>query len=257
MPSNVNYSYLSGINSFPTTKMESVNKLITENSLTRLINRLLDLDGYIITEQLAEKNSNSEIIGNGGTRLPINSDLNLKSITFRNNLFEFVIRGYYFSVNASDLITMLDNYIETQSPTTKIGLFARIFIDNTNPNYPELVGQTAYEDDLKNQEEDPNYIVRFEEGRHYGVQFFCCPLDEIPAPYHPVLSDPTTGLIDGIGSTYLYFDLMLLEYFINDETHVNGNYIPFASMNKFSTQAVNIIDGGVLTLYNNTITTNE
>ena len=166
MPNNTNYSYLSGINSFPTTKMESVNKLITENSLTRLINRLLDLDGYIITEQLAEKNSGSEIIGNGGTRLKINDDLNLNSIIFRNNLFEFVIRGYYFSVEVDPLVSMLTDYVTAQHPETNVGLYARIFIDNTNPNYPELVGQTAYEDDQEN----------FEEGKHYGVQFFVCQL---------------------------------------------------------------------------------
>lgn len=242
MPNNTNYSYLSGINSFPTTKMESVNKLITENSLTRLINRLLDLDGYIITEQLAEKNSSSEIIGNGGTRLKINDDLNLNSIIFRNNLFEFVIRGYYFSVEVEPLVSMLTDYVTAQHPDTNVGLYARIFIDNTNPNYPELVGQTAYEDDSEN----------FEEGKHYGVQFFVCPTNEKPAPYHPTLPvDQNTQVIEGLGTEYLYFDLMLLKYFTGDETHINGNYIPFDSMNKFSTQAIDIIDGGVLKLYNN------
>ena len=244
MPStNTNYSYLTGINSFPTTKMESVNKLITENSLTRLINRLLDLDGYIITEQLAKRDASSEVLGNGGSRLKINDDINLNEVIFRNNLFEFVIRGYYFSVELESIVSMMTDYINAQHPTQKVGLYARIFIDNTNPNYPEPVGQTAYEDDPED----------FEEGKHYGVQFFICPVNQKPAPFHPVLSDPTTGTIEGLGTNYLYFDLMLLEYFFGDNNHINGTYIPFESMNKFSTQAVDIIDGGVLKLYNNTV----
>ena len=36
---------------FPSTKTKTINKLITENSLTRLLNRLLDVDSYIITSE--------------------------------------------------------------------------------------------------------------------------------------------------------------------------------------------------------------
>lgn len=243
---NTTYYYYSDINSFPTTKMESVNKLITENSLTRLINRLLDIDGFIITDGLAMKDYN-ETIGNGGKHLKINSNLKIDQIKFQNDLLEFVIRGYYFSIDIKKLETELRNYIDINHPGNSVGLFARIFIDNTNVNYPELVGQTAYEEH-QGDEQNP-----FSEGKHYGVQFFICRVDpdSKPEPFHPVLSDPTTGIIEGLGINYLYFDLLLLKYIYNDNTEVNGIYVPFESLCKFDSHSVNIIDGGVLKLYDN------
>lgn len=236
---NTTYYYYSDINSFPTTKMESVNKLITENSLTRLINRLLDIDGFIITDGLAERGS-TEIIGNGGKHLKINDNLRLDSIDFRNNLFEFVIRGYYFSIPFTTLKSLMDSYIASYVGDNSVGLYARIFIDNTNPNYPELVGQTAYED-------DPEHFV---EGNHYGVQFFICPINNKPTPFHPSLPiDQSTQTIEGLGTTYLYFDLMLLEYIKGDDTVLEDTYIPFKSLCKFDSHSVDIIDGGVLELF--------
>ena len=229
--------YFSDINSFPTTKMGSINKLITENSLTRLINRLLDIDGYIITDGLSvNSGGGSEIIGNGGEHLKINSNLNINQILLRDDLFEFVIRGYYFSTDFSNLTNMMSDYIRTYTGSSSVGLFARIFIDKTNPDYPELVGQEAY--DGMTQEEEANF---------HGVQFFVCPLNEKPAPYHPNL-DNGRGEIEGLGTTYLYFDLMLLEYIKDDDTVSVGTYIPFESLCKFDSHSINIIDGGVLKL---------
>lgn len=232
------YNYYSNVNSFPTTKMESVNKLITENSLTRLINRLLDIDGFIITDGLSEADTGS--IGNGGEHLKINSNLDANSIAFKNDLFEFVIRGYYFSIDFSTIKNEMDSYINHHQPiSNSIGLYARIFIDNTNPNYPELVGQTAYEDDPES----------FIEGQHYGVQFFICNMGDKPVPFHPTLPiDQNTQEIQNLGTNYLYFDLLLLEYIYGDSEVKEGLYIPFESLSKFDSHSINIIDGGVLEL---------
>ncbi len=229
------YHYLSKINSFPTTKMGSINKLITENSLTRLINRLLDVDGFIITDGLADRDSVNQVIGNGGKHLSINTNLPLNKVVFRDGLLEFVLRGYYFAADVEELAEKLE---DEKGQTGSYGLFARIFIDNSNPDYPELVGQTAYEDDQEN----------FVEGLHYGVQFFVCPVDSKPEPYHPVLVGDGQSTIEDLGTDYLYFDLMLLEY-IRDEAGVpEGTYIPYSSLVKFDTHSQSVIDGGVINL---------
>ena len=244
------------INSFPTTKRESVNKLLTENSLTRLINRLLDVDGFIISDGLARNQDGnaSEIIGNGGQHLEINKNLNIEEINFRDNLFEFVIRGYYFSTNFNELRQTVnwDSYIENHTQLDRIGLFARIFIDNTNMEYPELVGQTAYENEGSVDTSGQQYYYASSESNnpYYGVQFFICPMDqegvaEKPVPYHPSLPiDEGTGQIEGLGNNYTYYDLLLLEYIRNDDIIQKGSYIPFDSLSKFDSHSTKIIDGG-------------
>lgn len=229
-----NYHYLSKVNSFPTTKMGSINKLITENSLTRLINRLLDVDGFIITDGLTEKGG-SEAIGNGGKHLKINTNLPLEDTIFRDGLLEFVIRGYYFAADIAELAAKLN---DEKGDDDSYGLFARIFIDNSNPNYPELVGQTAYEDDRDH----------FQEGLHYGVQFFVCPVNNKPEPFHPVLAQDENTPIQGLGTQYLYFDLLLLESIKNEVGVVDGTYVPYCSLVKFDNHSQSIIDGGVITL---------
>lgn len=238
MPNETTYYYSSNLNSFPTTKMGSINKLITENSLTRLINRILDVDGFIITDGLAEKNIGSETIGNGGKHLKINDNIPISQVDFRDDQFEFVIRGYYFSINVKELTDLMDTGKAAQ-PGVTLGLYARIFIDKTNPNYPELVGQTGYEEE---SEENP---------KHYGVQFFVCQPGSKPYPYHKVLADSNTNQIDpeNLGTNYLYYDLMLLKYIADDSTVQRGVYIPFGSLNKFDSHSQEIIDGGELVLF--------
>lgn len=232
------YSYLESINSFPTTKMGSINRLITENSLTRLINRLIDLDGFIITDGLAQKQpGGSEIIGNGGKHLKINSnlrvDLDGADVIFSRDIFEFVIRGYYFAVPYTDLINLiLPNTQQTPSETTC--LYARIFIDNHSAGYPELVGQKAYEEGTPGTDE----------GRNYCVQFFTTTGDSKPIPYHPCLDGDGVNPISGLGTYIYYYDLMLLKYFKGDDTVADGLYIPFESMCKFDSHSIDIIDGG-------------
>lgn len=244
------YYYMSNINSFPTTKRESVNKLLTENSLTRLINRLLDVDSFIISDGLATalNGSVSEAIGNGGKHLEINNNLRLDEINFKDDLFEFVIRGYYFSTNINELLlrTSWDSYIESHGAVDKIGLFARIFIDNTNSNYPELVGQNSFESNDPETTLDDDYL---------GVQFFICPINENgeaekPKPEHPVLPTTTDAItqeqvIEDLGNSYTYYDLLLIEYIRNNDTYRDGSYLPFDSLTKFDSHSVRIIDGGL------------
>lgn len=234
------YYYSSNINSFPTTKRESVNKLLTENSLTRLINRLLDVDGFIISDGLAKKLNGvaSEIIGNGGEHLEINTNLKLDEIVFKDDIFEFVIRGYYFSTNINDLLSSVSwsSYVnEIYSSLDRIGLFARIFIDNTNPDYPELVGQIGVEENSPSDNSGDSY---------YGIQFFVCPIDEKPTPYHPNLSQDYEP-IQGLGTDYTYYDLLLVEHIRNDEVFSEGDYLPFDSLSKFDSHSIRIVDGGV------------
>lgn len=240
------YYYSSNINSFPTTKRESVNKLLTENSLTRLINRLLDVDGFIISDGLAKRldGVESEIIGNGGKHLEINTNIRLDEINFKDNIFEFVIRGYYFSTNIDDLLNTVSwsSYVGeggTYYTSDKVGLFARIFIDNTNPDYPELVGQTGVEENNPSNSSGDSY---------YGIQFFICPIDDNgdadkPIPFHPSLSQDSEPII-GLGTNYTYYDLLLIEHIKNSDVFSEGDYLPFDSLTKFDSHSVRIIDGG-------------
>ena len=249
------------IHSFPTTKRESVNKLLTENSITRLINRLLDIDGFVISDGLAKKQDGvgSEVIGNGGQHLEINTNLNLEQITFKDDIFEFVLRGYYFSTGLKDFLTATNwnTYVTTHTQYDKIGLFARIYIDNTNADYPELVGQEAVEIQLNENTVDvealnAQYMYLEDSGHpYYGIQFFICPINnegvpDKPTPYHPSLPiDAETGTIDGLGSAYTYYDLLLIEYIRNNDEYADGSYIPFDSLSKFDSHSVRIIDGGM------------
>lgn len=115
---------------FPSTKTKTINKLITENSLTRLLNRLLDVDGYIITSEYPDT-------------ISINDEYDY--ITVANSLLdvdlEFNIRGYYFNLGTYSSVTSLiqNNYISLDSNST---IKAIIYVDEkSNPDYPELYGQ--------------------------------------------------------------------------------------------------------------------
>ena len=231
-------TYLNSVDNFPTTKRNSVNKLLTENSLTRLINRLIDKDGFIITEGLRSPSFQS---GDRGNLLDFNTNIKLRDVDFENNILEFMLRGYYFSVNLSDLLSSdkgvnWEHYVTTYGQdTTPFGLYARIFIDATDPNYPELLGQEAYDEELET---------------YKGVQFFVCSIDNKPSPSHPSIpTDAQTTLPIGLGSDYFYYDLLLLEYINNDSSVSKDTYIPFSSLNKFNTHTVEKIDGGEIILY--------
>lgn len=113
---------------FPSTKTQTINKLITENSLTRLLNRLLDVDGYVITSEFPV-----EYKINNYDYIPIETGLSTTNL-------EFCIRGYYFNLGSFEDIfsKILDEYDLIAGDVIK----AVIFIDDTsNPEYPELYGQ--------------------------------------------------------------------------------------------------------------------
>ena len=109
---------------FPSTKMMSVNKLITEGNLTSLINHLIDVDSYVIAPFNADF-TDIKII-DGQSYLHVNSTDDLS----------FIIKGYYFDLGKiSDIL---------KDQTLGKVLTALIRIDITNPKYPELAGQTDF-----------------------------------------------------------------------------------------------------------------
>jgi len=119
---------------FPSTKTKTINKLITENSLTRLLNRLLDVDSYIITSEYPNT---------------ISLNKAYDSITVSNDILdvdlEFNIRGYYFNLNTyRNVISLIrTEYGDLQTGDT---INAIIYVDETsNPEYPELYGQESLE----------------------------------------------------------------------------------------------------------------
>ena len=117
---------------FPSTKTKTINKLITENTLTRLLNRLLDVDGYIITSEYPDTisiNDEYDYITVANSLLDVDVDL------------EFNIRGYYFNLGTyAHVISLIqNNYISLDTNDT---IKAIIYVDEkSNPDYPELYGQ--------------------------------------------------------------------------------------------------------------------
>lgn len=135
---------------FPTTKMESVNKLITEGSLTRLINKLIDTDSYIIPLSTSfDANMETTYVSSIDTKL-----IKIQDISFSDDI-EFMLHGYYFNLGAvTDVIGPLrDNQL----------LAARIFIDTTNSDYPELHGELDAVNDLASIEVTDDVV--FEENQ--------------------------------------------------------------------------------------------
>ena len=84
---------------FPSTKMESVNKLITEGSLTRLINKLIDTDSYIIPPDSADLSNYTNT--DYGTMIEVENT--------KSDNIEFLLHGYYFNMgNINNLVTITD-----------------------------------------------------------------------------------------------------------------------------------------------------
>ena len=116
---------------FPTTKLEPVNKIISEGNLTRLINNLLDLDSYIIP-----LNDPAFDI----TYTEWDNALGKTLILFPPNMnpatnVEVMLHGYYFNLG-----TALSLAGELSSGQR---LFVKIIVDTTVENYPELFGELA------------------------------------------------------------------------------------------------------------------
>lgn len=195
------------VNSYPSTKRASVNKLLTENSVTRVINRLIDNDSYVIT--------------NGLSGIDYSTDIPAGEWANSSAPFEFVIHGYYFSIDkgtkASGLNYLMDavnfNYTDEAEHT----LYARIFIDKVDKDYPELYGQ-----------EDIG-------GKYMAIQFF---VDDESIEY------PSGGNPED----YDVYDAPLVKYMANDSETSWGRFVPLTSLFKFSSASIANIDGGEIIL---------
>jgi len=130
------------VSNFPSTKRASVNKLFTENTVTRMINRLIDKDGYVITNGIDWSDFTQDI--------PV--------AAWVNQDFEFVIHGYYFAISKDESQSGLQYLLsQTHFPTddAQHTLYARIIIDKEDSNFPELWGQ---DDELNNYQAIKFYI---------------------------------------------------------------------------------------------------
>ena len=193
------------INSFPSTKRASVNKLMTENSVTRLINRLVDVTGFVITTGLNDVDFLNDI--------PIDA--------WNNNAanFEFVIRGYYFSISKDDQISGMAKLITSTQfdPNDEVEhtLYAGIFIDKTDSDFPELYGQ----DDDQTE---------------YRAIVFYTGDEERP--------DPPSGLTE-----YDFYEFPLVKY----KEQENGTWsrvVALDSLFKFNSISISDVDGGEIKL---------
>ncbi|MBQ6631743.1 MAG: hypothetical protein IJH55_06510 [Romboutsia sp.] len=193
------------ISSFPSTKRASVNKLMTENSVTRLINRLVDVTGFVIT--------------NGLSSVDFLNDIPIDAWSNNGADFEFVIRGYYFSISKGDQISGMAKLIsdtgfnpDDESVHT---LYAGIFIDKTDSNFPELYGQ----DDDENE--------------YRAIVFYTG--DE-------TRPEPPSGL-----SNYDFYEFPLVTY----KQQENGTWsrvVALDSLFKFNSISIADIDGGEIKL---------
>lgn len=116
---------------FPTTKLEAVNKLITEGNLTRLINNLLDTDSYLLPlPDLSFDEENIIQDADAGTLVAVPDTAALAEL-------EFVLHGYYF--NLGTIASLSTSF--TGSANKKLSV--RIIVDTTDADYPELFGEEA------------------------------------------------------------------------------------------------------------------
>ena len=194
------------INSFPSTKRASVNKLMTENSVTRLINRLVDVDGFVITTGLEDVDFKQDI----------------DPSAWLNKDFEFVIRGYYFSIAkgsyGNGLSTLLHEINFNPSDTEEHWVTATIFIDNSDKDFPELWGQ---------EDEDDKYLA---------ITFS---IDD---------NIPTAPQASGFDvEDYEAYSFVLVRYMQND-AGTWGVKVPLDSLFKFSSRSIANIDGGEISL---------
>ena len=103
------------ISVFPSTRRSHYQvsaRLISEKSVSDIINKLIDTNGFVITPDTTEQDT----------------------VDFTAP-FEFNIHGYYFSIaSGQDLISMFSN------PSVDDKIYANIYLD-TSGNYIELKGQ--------------------------------------------------------------------------------------------------------------------
>lgn len=122
---------------FPSTKMESVNKLITEGSLTRLINKLIDTDSYIIPPDSADLSNYTNT--DYGTMIEVENT--------KSDNIEFLLHGYYFNMgNINNLVTIASELAVSDKNDISGNFFITACINvqtdaSNGGKYPELFGQ--------------------------------------------------------------------------------------------------------------------
>lgn len=254
---------------FPSTKTQTINKLITEHSITRLINRLLDVDGYVISSEFYE-DAFPALVQNG----TVPQDYLPLSSTILSYDLEFCIRGYYFNLGK------MQTWVDKMSTERLDSLQAVIYISD-DTKYPELYGQDVYEgksitgetgetitlergDDeaivessivlldvdgnkitdipFKLDEENDTLVTdpgdeELEWGRIHTVKYSTTSITE-------VLLLQATGTAIAPKDGYTYYTLTLFETYedIDGNTQIG---IPISSLHKFDTISVATIDGGI------------
>ena len=129
---------------FPSTKMESVNKLITEGSLTRLINKLIDTDSYIIPPDSADLSNYTNT--DYGTMIEVENT--------KSDNIEFLLHGYYFNMgNINNLVTIASELAVSDKNDISGNFFITACINvqtdaNNGGKYPELFGQNLIKQTL-------------------------------------------------------------------------------------------------------------
>ena len=112
----MSYISTSKIDVFPSARRASKQvsaRLFTEYSVSGIVNKLIDTDGFVIT------------------------DYDSTSSTAAGEVFEFNIHGYYFKVeSAQDIFDLFSN---ASSPA--MAIYANIVLDESINNYVELLGQ--------------------------------------------------------------------------------------------------------------------
>lgn len=132
---------------FPSTKMDSINKLITEGNLTRLINKLIDTDSYIIPPKGIDLSDYVSIDSN--TVVKVDTNISYEDL-------EFVINGYYFNLGPIHYLiySAKEEILNSQLSLNNFILSAQIKISTDSENggkYPELFGETLINKTLKQQ----------------------------------------------------------------------------------------------------------
>lgn len=129
---------------FPSTKMESVNKLITEGSLTRLINKLIDTDSYIIPPDSADLSNYTNT--DYGTMIEVENT--------KSDNIEFLLHGYYFNMgNINNLVTIASELAVSDKNNISGNFFITACINvqtdaSNGGKYPELFGQNLIKQTL-------------------------------------------------------------------------------------------------------------
>ena len=129
---------------FPSTKMESVNKLITEGSLTRLINKLIDTDSYIIPPDSADLSNYTNT--DYGTMIEVENT--------KSDNIEFLLHGYYFNMgNINNLVTIASELAVSDKNDISGNFFITACINvqtdaNNGGKYTELFGQNLIKQTL-------------------------------------------------------------------------------------------------------------